>query len=157
MTENEDAYENEKDNDNDDDITSCEDTVIDSSPSESLFFVYQTQWMKHLLQRDGNEIYLLDATYKTTRYALSLFFLAVKTNVDYQVVGAFVCEDESTENILAALRILKCWIPVETLYTVWSTVAQRKLVLWRNYSQVLFIHVLSVCQIYLPFISLVNI
>ena len=35
----------------------------------------------------------------------------MKTNVDYQVVGAFVCEGESTENILAAPRILKCWNP----------------------------------------------
>ena len=67
--------------------------------------------MKRFLQRYGNEICLSDATYKTTRYALPLFFLAVKTNVDYQVVGAFVCEGESTENILAALRILKSWNP----------------------------------------------
>ena len=111
MTENDDAYENEKDNENDDDITSCEDIVIESSPSDSLLFVYQTQWMKRLLQRCGNEICLLDATYKTTRYALPLFFLAVKTNVDYQVGGAFVCEGESNENVLAALRILKCWNP----------------------------------------------
>ena len=111
MTENEDAYENEKANENDDDITSCEDIVIESSPSDSLFFVCQIQWMKHLLQRYGNEICLLDATYKTTRYAISLFFLTVKTNVDYQVVRAFVCEGESTENILAALRILKSWNP----------------------------------------------
>ena len=109
MTENEDAYENKKNNENGDDIISCEDIVIESSPSDSLLFVYQTQWMKRFLQRYGNEICLSDAIYKTTRYALPLFFLAVKTNVDYQVVGAFVCEGESTENILAALRILKCW------------------------------------------------
>ena len=112
MIENEDAYENEKDNENDDDITSCEDIVIKSSPSEILLVVYQTQWMKRLLQRYGSEICLLNATYKTTRYALPLlFFWYWKTNVDCQVVGAFVCEGESTENILTALRILKCWNP----------------------------------------------
>ena len=40
-----------------------------------------------------------------------VFFWYWKTNVDCQVVGAFVCEGESTENILTALRILKCWNP----------------------------------------------
>ena len=74
MIENEDAYENEKDNENDDDITSCEDIVIKSSPSEILLVVYQTQWMKRLLQRYGSEICLLNATYKMTRYAFPLFF-----------------------------------------------------------------------------------
>ena len=49
----------------------------------------------------------LDATYKTTRYALPLFFLFVKTDVDYQIVGTFVCERESTENITEALNIIK--------------------------------------------------
>ena len=49
----------------------------------------------------------LDATYKTTRYALPLFFLFVKTDVDYQIVGTFVCEQESTENITEALNIIK--------------------------------------------------
>ena len=87
------------------------DIVIDSSPSDSLLFVYQEQWMKRLLKRYGNEICLLDATYKTTRYALPLFFVVVKTNVDYQVVGTFVCEGESTDNIFAALKILKSWNP----------------------------------------------
>ena len=52
--------------------------------------------MKRWLQRHDNEPFLLDATYKTTRYGLPLFFLPVKTNVEYQVVGAFVCEGEST-------------------------------------------------------------
>ena len=94
MTENEVAYENENNNEKDDDIISCEDIVIENSSSDSLLFIYQTQWMIPLLQRYGNEICLLDATYKTTRYALPLFFLTVKTNVDYQVVGAFACEGE---------------------------------------------------------------
>ena len=74
MIENEDAFENEKDNENDDDITSCENIVIKSSTSEILLVVYQTQWMKHLLQRYGSEICLLNASYKTTREALPLLF-----------------------------------------------------------------------------------
>ena len=67
--------------------------------------------MKRLLKTYGNEICLLDATYKTTRNALPLFFMVVKTNVDYEVVGAFVCEGEGTENIMSALKMLKSWVP----------------------------------------------
>ena len=54
---------------------------------------------------------LLDATYRTTRYALPLFFVAVKTNFDYQIVGSFVTEDETKESIKEALSILKEWNP----------------------------------------------
>ena len=39
-----------------------------------LLFVHQTSWQKSMLEKYGNEIYLLDATYKTSRYALPLFF-----------------------------------------------------------------------------------
>ena len=35
----------------------------------------------------------------------------MKTNVDYEVVGAFVCKGEGTENIISALKILKSWSP----------------------------------------------
>ena len=52
---------------------------------QKFLFVHQTTWQRRLLSKYGNDICLLDATYKTTRYALPLFFLAVKTNVDYQV------------------------------------------------------------------------
>ena len=51
------------------------------------------------MARYGNELSLLDATYRTTRYALPLFFVVVKTNVDYQ------------EIIEEALSILKGWNP----------------------------------------------
>ena len=39
-----------------------------------LLFVHQTKWQKRLLNKYGNELTLPDATYKTTRYALPLFF-----------------------------------------------------------------------------------
>ena len=42
----------------------------------------------------GNKITLLDATYKTMRYELPLFFLVVKTNVNYVVVGSFATQNE---------------------------------------------------------------
>ena len=82
-------------------------------------FVYQSNHMTHLLQRYGKEMCLLDGTYKTTRYSLPLFFSVVKTNVDYQVVAAFLIERETRENIAAALTKTKEWNPnFNTLYAV---------------------------------------
>ena len=54
---------------------------------------------------------MLDATYKTTRYSLPLFFVVVKTNVDYQIVGSFVIQSETTDSIYEALSVLKSWNP----------------------------------------------
>eukprot|EP00794_Sanderia_malayensis_P019328 gene19328-21252_t len=83
---------------------------IDEGNDQKLLFVYQSEQHRHLLARYGT-ICLLDATYKTTKYALPLFFLSVKTNVDYQVVGAFVCEDETTDAIKEGIQILAGWNP----------------------------------------------
>ena len=41
-----------------------------------------------------------------------MFFLAVKTNVDYQVVGSFAVQDETTVVISEAVSILKKWNPL---------------------------------------------
>ena len=72
-------------------------------------FVHQSSQQKRLLQKYGNHICLLDATYKTSRYAIPLFFLVVKTNVDYQIVGSFAIQDETTVAITEALNVLKGW------------------------------------------------
>ncbi|XP_063227566.1 uncharacterized protein LOC134533814 isoform X1 [Bacillus rossius redtenbacheri] len=75
-----------------------------------LLFCHQTKWQQKLLLRYGS-MCLLDATYKTTKYALPLFFLAVKTNVGYSVVGTFVVQSESTALIAEALNVFKEWLP----------------------------------------------
>lgn len=41
---------------------------------QTLLFIPQTAWQRRLLQRYGNDICLLDATYKTTRYSLTFVF-----------------------------------------------------------------------------------
>jgi len=79
--------------------------------SKKLLFLHQTAWQQRLLRLYGNTNCLLDVTYKTTCYALPLFFLAVKTNVDYQVVGPFVAEDETVTFIHEALQVLRQWNP----------------------------------------------
>ena len=53
----------------------------------------------------------MDATYKTTRYDVPLFFVCVRTNVGYQTVAEFVVQRESEERILEAINILKEWDP----------------------------------------------
>ena len=63
------------------------------------------------MQKNGNLICLLDATCKTTKYAVPLFFVAVKTNVDYQFVGSFAIEDETTDAMAETLSRLKSWNP----------------------------------------------
>ena len=75
----------------------------DDGRKDNFIFVYQKKWQKDLLKRYGNEILLLDATYKTTRYALPLFFLVVPTNLDYQIVATFDFENESKESITEEL------------------------------------------------------
>ena len=82
------------------------------STAGDLLFVHQTAWQRNLLQKYGNEICLLDATYKTCRYALLLFFLCVKTNVDYCVVGSFVVQRETKNAITEALQVLHNWNPL---------------------------------------------
>ena len=81
----------------------------DANVTQNLLFVHQTSWQSRLITRYGNEITLLDATYKTMRYNLPLFFLVVKTNVNYIVVGSFIIQKETTECIEEALGMFKCW------------------------------------------------
>lgn len=82
-----------------------------SHDGKRLLFIHQNAWQRRLLERYGNDICLLDATYKTTKYALPLFFVVVKTNVDYQIVASFVTQNETTESIAEALGVLSEWNP----------------------------------------------
>ena len=54
---------------------------------------------------------MLEATYKTSCYALPLFFLCVKTNVDYCVVASFVVQTENSNAIWQALQVIRDWNP----------------------------------------------
>ena len=52
----------------------------------------------------------LDATYKTSQYALPLFFVAVKTNMGYSVVAQFVVQSETREVIVKGLKLISEWM-----------------------------------------------
>ena len=91
------------------------DDVPDPQPAadttQSLLFCHQTKEQRQLLHKYGNQMCLLDATYRTTKYALPLFFLCVRTNVCYQVVGSFVVQYENMASIQRALMVFKEWNP----------------------------------------------
>ena len=53
--------------------------------SDDFLLVHQTGEQRRLMSLYGNEICLLDATYRTSRYALPLFLVVVPVNVGYQV------------------------------------------------------------------------
>jgi len=129
-----------------------------------LLFVCQTDWQQQLLRRYGS-ICLLDATYRTTRYTLPLFFLCVRTNVDYVVVATFVTQSEDSGSIAEAVQTIRSWNPdwtpqsfmvdfceaeINALGSVFpGTHAQIQCIDWLIHS---FIHyAFQSCQIFLQF------
>lgn len=78
---------------------------------QTILYVHQEDWQKDLLVRYGNLMTLMDATYKTTKYSVPLFFLCVKTNVSYSVVAEFIVQSENAENISEALSVISSWNP----------------------------------------------
>ena len=95
----------------DDDDALYEVITTAEKQEERLLFVHQTAWQSRLLCRYGQELAFLDATYKTTKYSLPLFFVAVKTNVDYIIVASFIVQDETTASMTEVLSILRQWNP----------------------------------------------
>ena len=87
--------------------TNC--SKVDATGNDKFLLVHQEVWRQRLLSRYGSDLVLTDATYKTTKYALPLFFVCVHTNVGYKVVAEFICENEDAESIAEALRIIKSW------------------------------------------------
>lgn len=76
-----------------------------------MLVVHQTDQQRRLLLKYGQELCLLDATHKCTKYSLPLFFLVVRTNTVYQVVASFILSSESEESIIAALKVIHEWNP----------------------------------------------
>ena len=64
----------------------------------NLLFIHMTAVQKFLLQHYDNLV-LMDATYHTCRLMLPLFFLTVKTNVNYSSVTSFIVQNEDTKSI----------------------------------------------------------
>ena len=60
------------------DNTSDTDGNVGAHVTQNLLFAHETAWQRQLTSRYGNEIMLLDATYKNMKYELPFFFLVVK-------------------------------------------------------------------------------
>ena len=92
-----------------------EDVLLSSKDQNNcdgkLCFVYQSENMQRLYQKYGAHLVLLDATHKTMKYALPLYFLVVQSNVNFQVVGIIVLEEESADLLIKALSKVKEWSP----------------------------------------------
>ena len=69
--------------------------------------IFMSDEMQRLYRRYAPTLVLLDATYRTTKYSLPLYYLVVQTNVNYQVAAVIVCQEETTEMITEALRQIK--------------------------------------------------
>ncbi|XP_039282521.1 uncharacterized protein LOC120348732 isoform X1 [Nilaparvata lugens] len=77
----------------------------------NLLFVYQNKEMAHSYRKYGMNTILLDATYRTCKYALPLYFIVVETNVNYQFVGVIITQFETKESVTEGLEIFKRWNP----------------------------------------------
>ena len=79
------SEEDEEDSDDDDDVQIKFDKVVNTNTTNGkLLFVYQSPNMQRLYRRYASSLIMLDATYRTIKYALP-FFMVVKANVNYQV------------------------------------------------------------------------
>lgn len=56
----------------------------ESQSQQNFLFIHQEEWQQRLLQRYGSELVFMDATYKTTAYAIPLFFVCVRTKCRLQ-------------------------------------------------------------------------
>jgi len=74
---------------------------------QRLLLVHQSDWQRRLMLRYGQELVFLDATCKTTQYALPLFFLCVHSNTGYVVVAVMVIEREDSASLTEALSMLR--------------------------------------------------
>ena len=64
----------------------------------NLLFIHMTVVQKLLLQCYNNLV-LMDATYHACRLMLPLFFLTMKTNVNYSPITSFTVQNEDAKSI----------------------------------------------------------
>ena len=74
---------------------------------DRFMFLFQSEWQRRLLAKYSNKMVFLDATYRTTKYALPLFFLCVHTNCGYFVVASIIIENEESASLAEAFEKLK--------------------------------------------------
>jgi len=78
-------------------------------PNANLMFVYQSAEMKRLYRRYGGLLLVVDALHRASRYPLLVFFLLVRTNVNFQVVAVIVVQQETRQSLVNALHVVRRW------------------------------------------------
>ena len=80
------SEEEKEDPDDDGGVEIRFDKIVNTNTTNGkLLFVYQSPNMQRLWQRYASSLIMLDPTYRTTKYALPLFFMVVKADVNYHV------------------------------------------------------------------------
>ncbi|XP_049275674.1 uncharacterized protein LOC125756178 [Rhipicephalus sanguineus] len=90
------------------DSNNVEESVA-SECEDTLLFCFQTKFMRNMLKKYGGSVVCLDATHKTSDYALPLFLLVVKTPSGYTPAGVFIIQFETAQCIAEALSVFKQW------------------------------------------------
>ncbi|KAH8019709.1 hypothetical protein HPB51_021031 [Rhipicephalus microplus] len=90
------------------DLDNVEEGVA-SECEDTLLFFFQTKFMTSMLKKYGGSVVCLDATHKTSDYALPLFLLVVKTPSGYTPAGVFIIRYETARCIAEAYDIFKQW------------------------------------------------
>ena len=110
--------------------------VDDGASNEGLLINHQTSWQRHLLNRYGNELSLLDVPYRTTKHPLPLYFLVVKTNMEYKVMALFVTQLETTDSVERLCLSLGSGILIGPQNTSWLIMLTKRFWEWKIFSQV---------------------
>lgn len=57
----------------------------------------------------GNDIAIMDTTYKTLNYSLPLVFICVQTKMGHTIAASFITATESQSAIREAFELIKNW------------------------------------------------
>ena len=79
---------------------------------QTVLFCYQTPKQQRLLKRYGNQAYLVEVKCNTSlkrALTIEMYALLVQTNVDFQVVGSFICSKQRRDGVTEALNVFKEW------------------------------------------------
>lgn len=95
---------------------------------QTLCFCYQSHFMQQLLMQYGNHVTCLNATNRTTDYSLPLFFLVVKTTINYTTAGVFVWCSLKRQHALARLCLFsRIGVKTTPHNTGWSDCCQAEI------------------------------
>jgi hypothetical protein len=83
-----------------------------SGNGQPMLLVRQSAMQQRLLQKFGQVVVGLDATYKTNKWGFPLFLINIVTNHSKGYpVGLFFVEEENGDSIEEALNVLRTWNP----------------------------------------------